>query len=495
MSSETTYVRPITPEERQRQRIAALEAENAQRRRNELAHQKAIADLTAQVQAESKLRANESAQHSREMQNLRNTLSAESRSALDKMAQAHNQQLSALQHSLEENLKKREALYQQRFQAAEKRAEETRQQLEQQINATNLRIETINTNLQNQIDEVNTALNQSISHLQGQINQNTADIKNILQREQHTADNAIEMLRLAQAMLQQVEESNELDRFVPEEAISVRSNMQNLISRAPNLANAAIQSSALERMNDIEKMQRKCMLRKAEYELLLNDAKVNLAEILNVVHSNREVDCYFTKGSEPVKIENEFWSRNKYSELEKKLIGLETELNEQKPTKERVIEIRRELDELRLQEAQITSDSVKSARESEDRLKYLQELVPKLMEKGWRVKRENGNQCANYIELDWRESFFACLTDRLEQFELLITVGEDIGGNKNIAIRLNDKDPRMTKERFLEIQQEIQCVLGIEEEGTCTCPNHLQIPRMQQLTQQGAAQQMREGKL
>lgn len=494
MSSETTYVRPITPEERQRQRIAALEAENAQRRRNEQAQQKAIASLSAQLQSESQRRSAESAQHSREMQNLRNTLSAESRRALDKMAQTHNQQLSALQSSLEENLKQREELYKQRSQEAEKRAEETRRQLEKQINATNLRIETISTNLKNQIDEVNTALNESISHLQGQINQNTADIKNILQREQHTADNAVEMLRLAQAMLQQVEESNELDRFVPEEAISVRAKMQNLVSQAPNLANPAIQASALERMNDIETMQRNCILRKAEYELLLHDAKVNLAEILNVVNSNREVDCYFTKGSEPTKIENEFWSRGKYSALKNKLLELEKELNEQKPSKNRVIEIRRELDELRLQEAQITSDSVKSATESEDRLKYLQEIVPKLMEKGWTVKGENGKQCANYVELDWRESFFAYLTDRFDD-TLLITVGEDIYGKPNITIRLNDEDPQMTNERFEAIQQEIQCVLGIEEEGTCTSPDHLQIPQMRQLTQQGAAQQMREGKL
>lgn len=494
MSSETTYVRRITPEELQRQRIAALEAENAQRRRNEQAHQKAIATLTAQVQAESKRRAAESAQHSKEMQNLRNTLSEESRRALDRMAQEHNQQLSALQHSLEENLKQRETLYKQRFQAAEKRAEETKLQLEKQINATNLRIETIGTNLQNQIDEVNTALNKSINRLQGQINQNTADIKNILQREQHTADNAIEMLRLAQTMLQQVEKSNELDRFVPEEAISLRTNMDRLVSKTSNMDSGAIQSSALERMNEIESVQRKCMLRKAEYELLLNDAKVNLAEILNVVHSNREVDCYFNKESEPVKIENEFWSRGKYMELDKKLVDLEKELYEQKPTKERVIEIRRELDELRLQEAQITSNSVKLAMESEDRLKYLQEIVPKLMAKGWTVKcNKNGEQCANYVELDWRESFFAYLTNRFGE-ELLITVGEDIDGKKNIAIRLNDEG-QVSPDRFMEIQQEIQYILGIEEKGTCTSPNHLQIPQIRQLTQQGAAQQMREGKL
>ena len=87
--------------------------------------------------------------------------------------------------------------------------------------------------------------------------------------------------------------------------------------------------------------------------------------------------------------------------MKNKLLELEKELNEQKPSKNRVIEIRRELDELRLQEAQITSDSVKSATESEDRLKYLQEIVPKLMEKGWTVKGENGKR--SYYSLNSKD--------------------------------------------------------------------------------------------
>lgn len=495
MSSEITYVAPKpTPEELRERRIRALEEERRQNKIREMAQQKAIADLSAQLKAESQRRESDSKQHSREMQEMRRNLSAENQKALEQMAQSHNQQIASMRQSFIESMEKRESYYQQRFQESEERAEETKKQLEQQINATNVRIDSIGTNLQNQIDEMNEALNQSIRHLQGQISQNTADIQNILQREHKNADNAIELLHLAQAMLQQVEESNDLDRFVPEEALDVRAYMKDLASNYTRFGNQALQAAAFVGMKKIEKLQRDCLIEMAKYEALINDTRLNLKEIQSVVNSNRELDNYF-KCVSPMN-KNDFWSRGKYQEIEKKLGELDNDLNQQ-PSIEKIKIMRGELDELRLQEARVTSESIELAKASAKRAKKVDDMVKSLMSNGWNLKYENGEECANYcggeMAYDWRESVFAILVNEQEE-EVFIKVEDD-----NISVRLNDE--QMTPERYQVLLGEVNEILGLAPEGTivpkgtCTSPSHRQIPKLRQITQKGAAQQVIKGQL
>ena len=256
------------------------------------------------------------------------------------------------------------------------------------VDSTNVRIDATNEHI-DMVEAGLLNLTDYVGEMEGQINQRFSaqevEIQNIqgqvaqIQNKMAAIDaRGIERAKMAQALMDEVEINNDLNRFVPLDAQKVRRQMQALVGMGAE--GAELSAAANAAILAVQNLEIDCTRERLKYEQKEELTRSMLEAVLETVNNLREIPLtrfeqltdeegnplFDEEGKpifveKPVEIENNFWSRGRYEKLEAHLKALEKEINERSNTDMtigRLDQIQKEILKGEVEIREITSQSV-----------------------------------------------------------------------------------------------------------------------------------------
>ena len=308
-----------------------------------------------------------------------------------------------------------------------------------------------------------------------------------------------ERVNIAFEWMKEVEKNNQLDRFVPEEAAKVRRRIQNLVQL--QATGAELAAAANEAILESQELEIRCNQERLKYEQKEELTRTMLETVLEIVNKNREIELSDDDGN-PVKVENNFWSRGRYNALLDNLKVLQQEIVEHGSSDmsiERLDEIQKEIIRCETEIKEITAQSVHRVTLSQARMQAVYDIVGTMEEQHWQVIESNGEEEIDYkggdVASDYREGAFARMRNSMGE-EVTIMVDPDKDQQKNMlgvhfsgSIDTDEENERKTKAVTEQLKQS-----GYEV-GVPKCAGHMPMPEMESvesMTQQGASERIRK---
>lgn len=367
--------------------------------------------------------------------------------------------------------------------------------IQNNLNTTNQRIDVAERSidrLANYVVEMEQRIDHQFEQQQQQITSIASQLVAITKRGEERANIAIEWMK-------EVEKNNQLDRFVPEETASVRRRLQSLIQL--QASGAELASAANETIIASQELEIKCTQERLKYEQKEEMTRTMLEAVLETVNKNREIEISDDYGN-PVKVENNFWSRGRYNMLLEKLKELQQEIlvhGHTDMTVERLGEIQKEITKSETEIKEITAQSVQRVTLSQARMQAVYDIVGTMEEQHWQVIEENGEEEIDYtggdMVSDFREGAFARLKNHMGE-EVTVMVDPD-GDQLKSTISFHFSggiDTDEEKERKTDAVAEQLNQSGYEL-GVPRCAGHMPMPEMESaeaMKQQGASERIRE---
>ena len=275
-------------------------------------------------------------------------------------------------------------------------------------------------------------------HTDQQIEALQGDIKDIYQHFADEDRNAQEAVNAAVALLDAVEKRTLIDRFAPNyEAQNIRMQIQQLLNSPHHGATLAAMAEAA--ILAIMQTESHAIQEQAKHNALVEAVLQQADRVLTVVNDNRVIKEE-VKDGEPMEIENDFWSKGEYSQLEAKLKDLQAELNDRySPTlnRVRIDTILKEISQIETRILQICNESVAKSVLSEARVEAVEDIVNAMMGHGWKLKGGIEHPDLDYlggdVPNDWREGVFAILEKNTGETITVIVDPDDNGKNQLIV--------------------------------------------------------------
>ena len=361
-------------------------------------------------------------------------------------------------------------------------------QMETRMNDIETAVQGINhhvSDMQQRIDRQFEQQRQQISSIQDQLNA-------LVSRGEERAKMAVEWMEA-------VEKSNQLDRFVPEEADAVRRRLQSL--QQSQASGAELAAAANEAIIAAQELEIKCNRERLKYEQKEEMTRTMLETVLEIVNQNREVELTDDEGN-PVKVENNFWSKGRYNALRERLEALQQEIIDHRQTDlslNRLDEMQQEIMQAEEAIKDITAQSVQRVMLSQARMQAVYDIIDAMEDQHWQVIETNGVEEIDYkggeLVSDFREGAFARLRNNMGE-EVTVMVDPDEEQQKNtIGFHFSGKEETdEEKERKTTAIAEQLKQSGYEL-GVPRCAGHMPMPEMESaeaMKQQGASERIRE---
>lgn len=357
------------------------------------------------------------------------------------------------------------------------------------------------------IRQMQQSTNARFQQQQQQISSLQENVENIFQRFQGEADIAQNITREMQQLLKVVCDHHPVAVYAPADLTSIQNQISSLLSSG--YPAAAIIARADTIIQDILKMKEKAVLEKAKHDELLMKTRNRLKAILEVIAKsiNQEID----KDGEKASIATDFWTDGAYSKVMSQLKEIEKLLEEEWRSKDdrmsldAIAGLMKKAESLNLEAIALMQEAVKKSLLSHDRAVITLDMVNALIEKGYVLKEEEGEDAFDYmggkVDGDQREGFFAILRHPITGDEVTIVLQPTPDDKtNNIDIQLTNSQQTITAqqlresiERIRQQMNEIGYNLGqivVPADGG----NNV-IPQMQsrkKLREKGATQRLRD---
>lgn len=378
----------------------------------------------------------------------------------------------------------------------ERNIQESMRQMHSQLET---RLNTLETAVQG-VDRLTEAVGEIERRIERQFEQQQQQVNSIQSQLDAIASRGDERAKIAVEWMETVEKSNQLDRFVPEEAESVRRRLQNL--QQSQASGAELAALANEVIIAGQELEIKCNRERLKYEQKEEMTRTMLETVLEIVNKNREIELSDDQGN-PVKVENNFWSRGRYNALLEKLNALRQEIIDHGQTDmsiDRLDQIQKEIVEAEGEIRDITAQSVQRVMLSQARMQAVYDIVDAMEDQHWQVIETNGEEEIDYkggdMASDFREGAFARLRNSMGE-EVTVMVDPDEEQRKNTIgfhfsggrIDTDEENERKTAKVAEQLKQS-----GYEL-GVPKCAGHMPMPEMEsaaEMTRQGASERIRE---
>lgn len=371
------------------------------------------------------------------------------------------------------------------------------------IDATNQHVEIVEQGLHQLTDyvgEMEQRIDEKFQEQEQEIRNVQNEVNSIQQRLASIDSRGEERAKMALAWMEEVEQNNNLDRFVPEDANQVRRRMQQLSQIGAT--GAELSAAANEAIIAAQELEIKCNRERLKFEQKEELTRTMLEGILETVNKLREIQLSDDEGN-PVHLENNFWSRGRYQQLLDRLQSLDEEMERRSKTDmtmERLDEIQREIVQAETEIQEITSQSVARVNQSQARIQTISDIIEVMEDQHWQVIEKDGIEEIGYAggetAADFREGAFARLrNDMGEEVTIVVDPTEDETKNTlgfHYSGGMYDTDEE-NESKVQTIAEEIE--KSGYEVGKPKCAGHMAMPEMdsaEAMTQQGASQRMRE---
>lgn len=463
------------------QRNREIRRTTSRKEQNRKRMEKQMEDLQLQMAAQ----VNDAIRRSNEQSNRR----------MDEQQQKNDRRLKELEKNVNSNIRKLREQQNNTIREMEKRVQESMKQMHTQIEANARDIEAAVQGINHLSDYVG----EMEKHIEGQFRQQQQQIKSIQDQLIAIGSRGEERAKIAIEWMEAVEKSNQLDRFVPEDASSVRRRLQNL--KQSGSSGAELASLANEAIIAAQELEIKCNRERLKYEQKEEMTRTMLETVLEIVYQNREIELSDDEGN-PVKVENNFWSKGRYNALSDKLEALRQEIEAHANTDlsmDRLDEMQREICDGEVEIREITAQSVQRVTLSQARMQTVYDIVGAMEEQHWQVIESNGEEEIDYkggeTSSDFREGAFARLRNSMGE-EVTVMVDPDEEQQKNTlgfhfsgSPDTDEENERKTNAVAEQLRQS-----GYEI-GVPKCAGHMPMPEMESvesMTQKGASERIRE---
>jgi len=323
-----------------------------------------------------------------------------------------------------------------------------------------------------EINNLREDVKRQFNEQQKQIDSNRKSIESILRNQQRNVEQAQIRLNNLLQLLNIIDKNNNHEKYAPGQLDKIRRRIRTL--QYPKIPAESIIAQTLNITNDLYDLEEEIIK-----ERLIFDAKYNLTlekaeELIKIMQKNRN-DLYFTdeNGEEikdeegnKFKIEVDYWTNGKYSDIEGQVKKLEKELVENKDKveldNERLDQILKKIQDLKTQQEELVILATRRGLASEARVRISEEIINAFMKQGYWLK--DGIESHNYMgsekeSTDMREGVVAVLKNGIgTEITLIIQPSED-GTKNNIVFHRND-DNELTQVEYMRTLNEIKEIIN-----------------------------------
>lgn len=352
------------------------------------------------------------------------------------------------------------------IQEASRQAEESlRRAREEMIRKLNNEVNCLQNSTNKKLTELDREHRQRLSKMADQLSSNLkswtrnqldpiqVNIHDIFQRFESEDKLAQEMTSFLKALLKVVKQRTPVDRYTPDQLRNIERRLRDLLnSNHPAASNIATADNLL---HDILEMEEEAVKLKIKHDQLVETTKARLEAVLTVINQNRIITV--DRNEEKAEIETNFWTRNGYEDIQKRLEDLQHQLKEHSEdmADEEVETLLKRIEEENQNALACMQEAIRLAILSQSRAEISLDIVNAMIRQGYILKSENGDDAFDYmggeIPCDWREGFFAILQDPRtgDEISVMVTPNEN-GKDNDIAFHLNGEDGIKTECQYID---------------------------------------------
>ena len=351
------------------------------------------------------------------------------------------------------------------IQEANRRAEESvRRAREEMIRKLNNEVNCLQNNTNKKLAELDREHRQRLSKMADQLTSNLkswtrnqlepiqVNIRDIFQRFESEDKLAGEMNGFVEALLNVVKQRTPVGRYTPDQLKNIERRLRDLLnSHLPASSNIATADNLL---HEILEMEEEAIKLKIRHDQLVETTRARLEAVLNVINQNRFITV--DRKEDKAEIETNFWTRNGYENIQKRLEDFQNMLQEQSEemSDEEVETLLKQIEEENQNALACMQEAIRLAILSQSRAEISLDIVNAMIRQGYILKSENGDEAFDYmggeILCDWREGFFAILQDPRtgDEISVMVTPNEN-GKDNDIAFHLNGEEGIKTERQYI----------------------------------------------
>ncbi len=313
------------------------------------------------------------------------------------------------------------------------------------------------------IDNLSKEVDGRLKDQQKEIDSLQVNIKDIFQKFENEEKRAQELTDFVETLLNVVKQRTPVDRYTPDQLRNVERRLRDLTNSCnPAASNIATADSIL---HDVLDMEEEAVRLKIKHDTLVETTRTRIEAVLKVIHQNRRITVDRNECS--AEIETNFWTRNGYEAIQKRLERIHCQLKEEAETlsDDEIGHLLKTVEEENQNALACMQEAIRQAILSQSRAEISLDIVNAMIRQGYVLKNEDGDEAFDYmggeIRSDWREGFFAILQDPRTGDEISVMVTPDGNGKDNdIAFHLNGEERIKTEKQYMEdlrrIREEIK---------------------------------------
>lgn len=352
------------------------------------------------------------------------------------------------------------------IQEANRRADESlRKAREEMIRKLNNEVNCLQNSTNKKLAELDREHRQRLSKMADQLSSNLkswtrnqlepiqVNIRDIFQRFENEDKLAKEMTSFVDAFLKVVKQRTPVGHYTPDQLRNIERRLRDLLnSHHPAASNIATADSLL---HEILEMEEEAIKLKIKHDQLVETTRARLEAVLTVINQNHIITV--DRNEEKAEIETNFWTRNGYEDIQKRLEDLHDQLKEhsEEMSDEEVEALLKQIEEENQNALTCMQEAIRLAILSQSRAEISLDIVNAMIRQGYILKRENGDDAFDYmggeIPCDWREGFFAILQDPRtgDEISVMVTPNEN-GKDNDIAFHLNGEEGIKTERQYID---------------------------------------------
>ena len=352
------------------------------------------------------------------------------------------------------------------IQAANRRADESvRRAKEEMIRKLNNEVNCLQSSTNQKLAELDREHRQRLSRMADQLSGNLkswtrnqlepiqVNIRDIFQRFESEDKLAQEMTSFVDTLLEVVKRRTPVGHYTPDQLKNIERRLRDLLnSHHPAASNIATADNLLHEILEVEEEAIKLKIR---HDQLVETTRARLEAVLTVINQNHIISV--DRNGEKADIETNFWTRNGYEDIQKRLEDLQHQLKEHSEdmSDEEVEALLKRTEGENQNVLACMQEAIRLAILSQSRAEISLDIVNAMIRQGYILKRENGDDAFDYmggeIPCDWREGFFAILQDPRtgDEISVMVTPNEN-GKDNDIAFHLNGEEGIKTERQYID---------------------------------------------
>jgi hypothetical protein len=326
------------------------------------------------------------------------------------------------------------------------------------INA--VRNETISllNNLTEHVNREFAAQQGQISDISKQVAQTQEDIRGVRQElnkiyetqgfNQATADS---LLKRCSELLDECKSNIPINRFEPQRLQQLVNQLESIKLLGRN-APEAMMSSALSLLNDVWSIQEDVQMKQAVFDALFANTLASANSLLAMMQKHKdetylkdeEGEIYRDEQGNELKVEIDYWMQGEFSNLQDKVSGLKSQLengrNDVNFSQEKLALLLQEIKGIEIKEKEMVITAAMRGVASEERAFICQDIINSLKDNHFTVKNGSEGFENGYVGADFREGVFANMKNGLGTDITIIVEPDETLTTNRILIQRNDNN-------------------------------------------------------